>query len=508
MYFSADCKSTFSKGDSFIPFGIKQSFSRIIYEMVAATEPRTIQSAILKAKVLTDEAVRNISLKRSGEIRGDGEESSNEGNVKGDNKKSRTGKDCKTRPMMVKPLNGKNLIAARGACFECDGTNHYKSAYPRLNRAPRQRGNRQNQAMSINGGQGLGNNGNSARGRAFMMGVEKARQDSNIVTGQPKKKVKFIMSEKAEEPKLEDIAIVQNFSESHYRLTPTEMKELSNQLKELWDKGFIRPSSSPWGAPIAKSHTILTNKKYVYGDEQEVAFQTIKDKLCNAPVLAIPNGIEDFMVYYDGHAKARELFSDYDCEIRYHPGKANVVADALGRNERIKHRNMYWWPGMKKDIALYVSKCLSCLKVKAEHQRPSDLLQQPEIYRLTKSAPFLPIRKDFKMDRLARLNLNEVVSSYGVPISIISDRDSRFTLSTKITSRAKSVHDTFHVSNLKKCLADLNLHIPLEKIQVDAKMNFMEEPVEILEREIKKLKRSRNPIVKVRWNLKRALEYT
>nr|GEX03312.1 putative reverse transcriptase domain-containing protein [Tanacetum cinerariifolium] len=160
-----------------------------------------------------------------------------------------------------------------------------------------------------------------------------------------------------------------------------------------------------------------------------------------------------------------ELFSDYDCEIRYHPGKANVVANALSRKEQVKpkrvramniqsnikdmilaaqkeasdesaglqkgldemvelsnygalnyldqiwvplkgdvrtlimddahkskyfvhpgaykmyydHRDRYWWPGMKKDTTVYVSKCLTCLKVKAEHQRPYGLLQQPEI---------------------------------------------------------------------------------------------------------------------------------
>ncbi|GJT41465.1 putative reverse transcriptase domain-containing protein [Tanacetum coccineum] len=70
------------------------------------------------------------------------------------------------------------------------------------------------------------------------------------------------------------------------------------------------------------------------------------------------------------------------------------------------------------------------------------------------------------------------------------------------------VHDTFHVSNLKKCLADLTLQVPLDEIQVDAKLNFVEEPVEIMEREFKKLKRSRIAIVKVRWNSKHGPEFT
>ncbi|GKD67620.1 putative reverse transcriptase domain-containing protein [Tanacetum coccineum] len=70
------------------------------------------------------------------------------------------------------------------------------------------------------------------------------------------------------------------------------------------------------------------------------------------------------------------------------------------------------------------------------------------------------------------------------------------------------VHDTFHVSNLKKCLADPTLQVPLDEIRVDAKLNFVEEPLEILEREFKKLKRSRISIVKVWWNSKRDLEFT
>ncbi|GJT53620.1 putative reverse transcriptase domain-containing protein [Tanacetum coccineum] len=190
-----------------------------------------------------------------------------------------------------------------------------------------------------------------------------------------------------------------------YRLAPSEPKELSDQLKELSEKGFIRPSSSPWGAPvseqilglagyyqrfiegfslIAKPLTKLTqeNKKYEWGEDEDEAFQMLKHKLCSAPILALPEGSEDFFIYCDASIKGFgavlmqrekviayasrqlkkheenymthdlelgamkelnmrqrrwiELLSDYDCEIRYHPGKANVVADALSRKEREK----------------------------------------------------------------------------------------------------------------------------------------------------------------------------
>ncbi|GKE31372.1 putative reverse transcriptase domain-containing protein [Tanacetum coccineum] len=512
---------------------------------------------------------------------------------------------------------------------------------------------------------------------------------------------------KVNEPKLEDIPVVCKFpgvfpddlsglppshevdfcidlipgvvpvAKSPYRLAPTEMQELSNQLKELQEKGFIRPSSSPWGAlvlfvkkkdgsfrmcidyrelnkltiknryplpriddlfdqlqgsryflkidirsgyhqlrvrkedipktafrmrpyldkfvivfiddiliyskskeehedlagcyrrfianfsKIEKPLTLLTlkNKRFEWADKQEITFQELKDMLCDALILAFPEGTDDFVVYCDAsnqgfgcvliqRNKRRwiELFSDYDCEIRYHPCKANVVADALSRKERLKPRRaramsmtihssikarilevqseasndvnalvemlkgldkqlkrkedgklylaeriwvpvygnlrtlimneahasryfvhpradkmyydlrgLYWWPGMKKDIATYVSKCLTCSKVKAEHQKPSELLQQLEILewkwenitmdfisklprtssghdsiwviidRLTKSAYFLVIREDYKIERLARLYINEIVARHGVPVSIISDRDSYFT---------------------------------------------------------------------------------
>ncbi|GJS97650.1 reverse transcriptase domain-containing protein [Tanacetum coccineum] len=492
-----------------------------------------------------------------------------------------------------------------------------------------------------------------------------------------------------------------------------------------------------------------------------------------------------------------ELFSDYECEIRYRPGKANVVVDALSRKERLKPRRVralamtvqigmreriqvaqsealrqenilmenlhgldqqmekkegeslyfmdriwvpligdmrtiimdeahktkysvhprademyydlrdrYWWPGMKRDIATYVSKCLTCSKVKAEHQRPSGLLQQPEIPewkwdKITMDFITKLPKEDYSTERFAKIYVDEIVARHGVPVSIISDRDGRFTshcwqtvqkaLGTRLDmstaywkrifkkrnkKKAKNkqiqarsgkgktvqkalgtrldmstayhpqtdgqsertiqtledmlracvidfggswdvhlplaefsynnsyhssikcapfealygrkcrspvlwaeigessligpeliqettdkvvlikeklkaardrvirfgkkgklapryvgpfeileriglvayrlrlpeelsgVHDTFHVSNLKKCLADASLHVPLDEIKVDKTLRFVEEPVEIMDREVKSLKRSKIALVKVRWNSKRGPEFT
>ncbi|GJT44269.1 putative reverse transcriptase domain-containing protein [Tanacetum coccineum] len=291
----------------------------------------------------------------------------------------------------------------------------------------------------------------------------------------------------------------------------------------------------------------------------------------------------------------KSLFNDYEYEIRFHPGKANVVADVLSRKERIKPKrvramNMTIQSSIKDRILAAQNEASKVVDALAEMLTSSghDAIWVI-VDRLTKSAHFLPIREDFKMDRLARLYLSEIIVKHGVPILIISDRDGRFTSRfwqlafygrkcrssilwaevgegqligpgivhettekiPRIKDRLKvardrvvyfgkkgklaprfvgpfeiteridlvayrlrlpeelnGVHDTFYVSNLKKCLVDQILHVPLEEIQVDAKLNFVEEPVEILEREFNKLKRSRIPIVKVRWNSKRGPEFT
>ncbi|GKE92986.1 hypothetical protein Tco_1574081, partial [Tanacetum coccineum] len=78
----------------------------------------------------------------------------------------------------------------------------------------------------------------------------------------------------------------------------------------------------------------------------------------------------------------------------------------------------------------------------------------------------------------------------------------------KLSEELSNIHSTFDVSNRKKCLSDESLIIPMKELRLDDKLNFVEEPVEIIDREVKQLKQSRIPIVNVRWNSKRGPEFT
>ncbi|GJY74985.1 putative reverse transcriptase domain-containing protein [Tanacetum coccineum] len=329
---------------------------------------------------------------------------------------------------------------------------------------------------------------------------------------------------------LDDILIYSKSKEEH---------EIHLKLVlELLKKESLFAKFSKNLSKIVKPLTLLTqkNQKYEWGVEQEEAFQTLKDKLCNAPILSLLDGAEDFVVYCDASNQG------LGC-VLMQKGKSSIKERLLAaQNEAIKEENA---PaemlrsldqqmekkgdgGMKKDIATYVIKCLTCSKVKAEHQRPSGLLQQPKIpewkwdkitmdfitnyHSSILCAPFEALygRKYRSLvlwaeERLkaARDRQKSYADNRRKPLKFevgpfeILERIGPVTYRLRLPLELSSVHDTFHVSNLKKCLADANLHVPLEGIKVDKTLCFVEEPVEIMDREVKKLKRSRIPIVKI-----------
>nr|GFA03427.1 hypothetical protein [Tanacetum cinerariifolium] len=139
--------------------------------------------------------------------------------------------------------------------------------------------------------------------------------------------------------------------------------------------------------------------------------------------------------------------------------------------------------------------------------------------RLTKSAYFLVTREDYNMEKLARLYIDEIVARHEVPVSIISDRDGRrkpleFEVGDRVLLKV-SPWKGVHARNISCVefeevfgLADANLHVPLDEITIDKILRFVEEPIEIMDREVKSLKRSKIPIVKIRWNSKRGPEST
>ncbi|GJU32989.1 putative reverse transcriptase domain-containing protein [Tanacetum coccineum] len=563
-----------------------------------------------------------------------------------------------------------------------------------------------------------------------------------------------------------------------YRLAPSKMEELSTQLQELSDKRFIRPSSSPWGAPdlfvknkdgsfqmcidYRELNKLTVKNRYRIPRIEDLfdqltryghyEFQVMPFGLTNAPAVFMDLmnranfgvaqegriirqvlevrllAVEDQKELNMRQRRWLEFLSDYDYELRYHLGKANVVADALSRKSRPKplrvrdlvmtiglnlpvqilnaqvearkeenygtkdlccmiknmephadgtlclknriwipcfgdlralimhesHKSkysihpgsdkmyqdlkkLYWWPNMKVEIATYVSKCMTCAKL------PKTTSGQDTIWviidRLTKSVHFLPMKETDSMKKLTRQYLKEVVSRHGVPVLIIFDRDSKFTshfwkslnealgtqldMSTayhpqtdgqskrtiqtledmlqacvmdfgkgwdrhlpliefsynnnyhtsikaapfealygrkcrspicwaevgdaqltgpeivhettekiiqikhrlqasrdrqrsyankrlrtvayrlELPEQLSRIHSTFHVSNLKKCLSDELLAIPLDEVHIDEKLNFIEEPVEIMDRKVKRLNQSRIPIEKLRWNSRR-----
>ncbi|GKC06099.1 putative reverse transcriptase domain-containing protein [Tanacetum coccineum] len=230
--------------------------------------------------------------------------------------------------------------------------------------------------------------------------------------------------------------------------TPTKIRQFLGLVGyyQRFIKGFLK---------ISNSLTELTqkNKKYIWGENQESAFQLLKQKLCEAPILALPEGNNDFVIYCDASHQ------DYDCEIRYHPGKANVVAEALSQKEQIKPLRVKALVitlhlKLPSQILEAQTEVIKEENIKAENLRgmdkafeirPDGTRCSDKMYRdlkklywwpnmkviiaepPSKSAHFIPTRETDSMETLTRLYIKEIVSRHGVHISIISDRDSHFT---------------------------------------------------------------------------------
>nr|GEW32203.1 hypothetical protein [Tanacetum cinerariifolium] len=520
---------------------------------------------------------------------------------------------------------------------------------------------------------------------------------------------------------IDDILIYSRSEEEH----EAHLKTILDQLKK--EKLYAKFSKCEFWLKEVQFLGQVVNREGIHVDPSKV--ESVKNwKTPESPteirsflglaVLALPDGPNDFVVYCDAsnqgfgcvlmqrgkkelNMRQRhwvELLSDYECEIKYHPGKANVVADALSRKERLKPRRVCamsmtiqsglkakileaqgeaskdlkapteWLKGLERhfdkrdDDGVYFFDRVWILSVggirklimdeahtsrysvhpdKAEHQIPSGLLQQLEIPewkwekitmdlvtklpkrysghdaiwvvvdRLTKSAHFLPIREDYKTEKLAtlqkalgtKLNMSKAYhlktdgqsertiqtledmlracvmdfggiwdthlplvefsynNSYHKSINCspfealygrkcrspviwteigesqligpeivqesikkifqikerlkttrrpfeIVERVRQVAYRLKVPQELSCIHDTFHVSNLKKCLAESDAQIPLEEIKVNENLHFVKEPIEIMKRDVKKLKRRRIPLVKVRWNSRQGAEYT
>nr|GEW25825.1 putative reverse transcriptase domain-containing protein [Tanacetum cinerariifolium] len=554
------------------------------------------------------------------------------------------------------------------SCYECGDPNHFIRNCPRIKQATTLGGNRPNLMLAIEGNHNQRKNMNLARGKAFALGVAEAPQDPNVVTGIFSLKILEVHGErlegnlkqlnimKVDEQKLKDIHVVRNFPDDFPEdlSAPMEMQELSNQLKELRDKRFIRPSSSPWGAlvlfvkkedgsfhicidyqelikltienryPLLRIDDLfdqlqwsqyfskVDNQSGYYQlrvREEDISKTTFKTRYRHFEFTIMPFGltnalvvfmdlmnrvckqyldkfvivfIDDILIYskskkehkvhlklilellgkrnkviayasgqlkihetnyttndlqlgavvfalniwrhylyrtksviYTDHKSLQhifdlkelnmrqsqwiELFSDYDCEIRYHSCKEMLNAHSLGRSRRKQANSTRDCPGDYRQNQTNQGETKDCTRLPEELSRQLTKVVEFSVddIVLLKVSPWRGVVRFGKRSKLSPRYVGpfEIVESWSCSMA-------------EPCVEPKQMQDTFHVSNQKKCMADVKLHVPLEEIKIDKGLCFVEEPIEVMDRDVKKQKQSKIPIVKVRWNSRRVSEFT
>nr|GEY80655.1 putative reverse transcriptase domain-containing protein [Tanacetum cinerariifolium] len=349
--------------------------------------------------------------------------------------------------------------------------------------------------------------------------------------------------DKSKGKRLEDVPVVQEFPE----VFPEDLP------------GFIRPSSSPWGAPV-----LFVKKKdgsfRMCIDYRELNKLTIKNRCPLPRIDDLFDQLKGSDVYskidlrsgyhllrdekeHEEHLKAilellkkEELYAKFSkCEfwipktearkpekiknedvggmswlpcygdlrtvIMHEPHKSKYSVHPGSDKMYQDMKKLYWWPNMKADIATYDNITMDFVTKLPKSSQGYDTIWVI-VNRLTKSVIFTPIRETDPMDKLARMYLKEVVTRHEILVSIICDRHLRDKVMLKVSpwkgvvrfgkwgKLNPRVHNTFHVSNLKKCHADEPLAVPLDGLHFDDKLHFVEEPIEIIDREVKRLNRS------------------
>ncbi|GJY41392.1 putative reverse transcriptase domain-containing protein [Tanacetum coccineum] len=384
--------------------------------MLRATQPTTIQSAILTAGILTEEVVRCGTLTKGSDKRKEMEESSKQRSTWNGNKKSKTGSGFVAT---VPPR--KDNVSTYLKCAKCY-TFHPENAPSR-------------NPLALEGSKNTRNNGNQARGKAFNGNAVEALQDPKVVTG--------------------------TFS-------------LNNQFATiLFDSGVDFSFISTKFAPLLNVEPCIVNPGYAIeiADGKSVELnRVIRDcklelgnSLFTIDLKPLGHGSFDVIVGMDWLSKNKAVISKEEHEVhlklvleslRKDKLYAKFFEDMGSFSRRCKNDNFERAHTSKYSVHPGADKMTM---TNAEHQRPSGLLQQPEIPewewdkitmdlitklprsrcghdviwvivdRLTKSAHFLAIREDFGTEKLARQYIDEIVAQHGVPVLIISDRDGRFT---------------------------------------------------------------------------------